>query len=217
MMVEDQEVIQVNLMNNNLFYPEHTALITRCVGLQDCAYKQITNEQCEVCHRLVELTEYIRQHFHQIRFISIHTDSFLPDGTYSTFEIIPPNLLSFAFTGRSMFEESLNAIPYDEDLIFIYRRVQERYLYAESKQHTPFRILIDGGLIAGLASVPIDLETLEGIFHNTQTWPEYIRRIDQVLKDLEVPLNMRFNFFRYWLPSFIRSKASIPAVWVWRL
>lgn len=216
-MVEGEEVIQASLMNNNLFYPEHTALITRCVGLQDCAYKQITNEQCDVCNNLTEFTEYIRQHFHQVSFISIQTDSFLPDGTYSTFEIIPPNLLSFAFTGQSMFEESLNAIPDDEDLIFIYRRVQERYRSAESKQYTPFHSLIDGGLIAGLACVPIDLETVEGIFQNTQTWPEYIRRIDQVLKDLDVPLNMRFNFFRYWLPSFIHSKASVPALWVWRL
>jgi hypothetical protein len=59
MIRDGQTVLQANLAQNNPFHPEDTAIVSRIVGLQECAYKQITGEACTLCDDIVSFTAHM--------------------------------------------------------------------------------------------------------------------------------------------------------------
>ena len=212
-----QTVLQGNLAQNNPFHPEDTAILGRIVGLQECAYKQITGEACTLCDDIASFTAYIRQEFPQIRWLQTYTDNYIPDGTYGMWETIPPNLLMFAFTGMSVFETLLNAEPARDYDVGGYRSAQQSYIRVESKAAATFPYTLAGHIVYAMERVPLTFQDIEALFDAAQTWPEFFRRVDGALLALEVPLNERFGFFRYWLPSFVNSVAEVPGAWMWRV
>ena len=217
MIRDGRTVLQGNIAQNNPFHPEDTAIVSRIVGLQECAYKQITGEACTLCDDIVSFTAYIRQEFPAIRWLQTYTDNYIPDGTYGIWETIPPNLLMFAFTGTSVFETLLHAVPARDYDVEAYRSAQERYTCVESKAEATFPYTLAGSIVCAMEHVPLTFQDVEVLFDSSQTWPEFVRRVDGALQALNVPLNERFSFFRYWLPSFVNSVAEVPGAWMWRV
>lgn len=220
MMRDGEEIIRGFNDTQNRWWAANTVFVNSIVGLQDCAYKQYTREPCSTCNDLDAFIEYIRAEFPHITTIQVRTDSFLPDGTYHSFETIQPNLLLFAFTGTSVFEDRFQAVPDDMGPAAIsleeYRETQRRYRSPEGKQ-IPFLHPNLHGLLIAINYVPPEFQTFETLFNECQTWPEFVQQVDRLLIEEQVPLNDRYHFFYYWIHSLLNQILTIPGYWKWNI
>jgi hypothetical protein len=111
----------------------------------------------------------------------------------------------------------MNAEPARDYDVDAYRSTQQRYTSVDSKAAASFPYTLAGHIVCAMEHVPLTFQDVEVLFDSSQTWPEFVRRLDQALHALDVPLNERFSFFRYWLPSFVNSVAEVPGAWMWRV
>lgn len=219
MMRNGEEIVHGFNDTQNRWWAADTVFVNSIKGLQDCAYKQYTREPCSTCDDLDTFINYIHDAFPHITKIQVRTDSFIPDGTYHTFETLQPNLLLFAFTGKTMFEDRFDAVPdVGSSAISLedYRTSQQLYIRPEGKQ-IPFLHPDLHGLLIGIHCVPLEFQTFEALYNECQTWPEFIQRVDQLLIEEQVSLPDRFHFYYYWIHGLLNRILTIPGYWKWNI
>lgn len=219
MMRNGEEIVHGFNDTQNRWWAADTVFVNSIKGLQDCAYKQYTREPCSTCDDLDTFINYIHDAFPHITKIQVRTDSFIPDGTYHTFETLQPNLLLFAFTGKTMFEDRFDAVPdVGSSAISLedYRTSQQLYIRPEGKQ-IPFLHPDLHGLLIGIHCVPLEFQTFEALYNECQTWPEFVQRVDQLLIEEQVSLPDRFHFYYYWIHGLLNRILTIPGYWKWNI
>lgn len=198
---------------------EPIGIITRITGLQNCAYKFIYDEPCSLCEDLAELTRYIREHIPQITHLRVNNGYCAADTTYPLSYQVSSNNLSFAFTGTTVFESKFQAICHTmrSEQMDEYRTHARIYTSIASKSNVPFISEMMLPFLSALHRISFSLETVETIFHESQTWMEFVKKIDQTLKKEGVSLEDRYMFYKDWLSSFVYQFVDVPYIWIWKL
>jgi len=212
-----KKVISVMIHDSN----ETTAQFYTVVGLQDCAYKFIYNEPCSLCEDLAEITQYIRRYIPRITHLWMMSGHFIRDGNYGPGRAIPWELLSFAFTGTNRLQSTFQIEVHEEMQrdYELYLEGTHRYtavLPTNERKVLPLRVVRE--IEELLPYYPITLQTMEDILQTCQTWMEFVRKIDQKLKEERICLADRFQFYRYWVMSLIyEHNVYVPKTWTWKI
>ena len=227
---EGKPIIKISFLTGKSQYRKNIANINTLYGLQDCVYKYIYGERCNLCDNLDEMFQYIKQNHPHITKID-YSDTFIPDGTYNHCETIESSCLSYAFTGKTYFETRFNAVispNYDihtgeaelNDDMNIYIKERDRLTSKEYKSSLEFlQFVAKTNFYIGLNYMPLELDECKQLYNDTETIPEFVKAIDGRLKELGMPLNDRFRCYRYWIRNIFQDKSGyyLPTTWEWSL
>ena len=230
-----QAVIQVNIFEGDAYLQPHIAHIMEWNGLQTCAYKYILDptKPCELCGHYETMCVYIRTHYPKIRILEFKDDTYLHDFTLRSMETIGVSYLSFALQGQTYFESKFDAVPkfrkfynstkQDYDLIDVaevYNKHKNNFFSIDYKSSLNFiEFALKSHFVSACHAGMLHFKDMEELYTKTKTLNEFVNRVHDELKTMELPVYEHFYFFRYWLPSYVDtfSENSMPHTWRWNL